>query len=95
MTDDYIGEKFALNLAEDGRILSSTYERFAGLDGVLVDSLPEGDILDYIYNPDGTYTYDPIPKVIVDESSTAQADTDAMLVDHEYRLTLLELGLTE
>lgn len=24
-----------------------------------------------------------------------QADIDAMLIDHEYRLTLLELGLTE
>ncbi len=30
----------------------------------------------------------------VDEP-TAQDDTDAMLVDHEYRLTLLELGVTE
>ena len=28
-------------------------------------------------------------------SPTAQEDVDAMLVDHEYRLTLLELGLTE
>lgn len=26
---------------------------------------------------------------------TAHDDTDAMMVDHEYRLTLLELGLTE
>ena len=26
---------------------------------------------------------------------TAQDDTDAMLVDHEYRLTMLELGLGE
>ena len=26
---------------------------------------------------------------------TAQEDTDAMMVDHEYRLTLLELGMTE
>lgn len=26
---------------------------------------------------------------------TAQDDTDALLVDHEYRLALLELGLTE
>ena len=26
---------------------------------------------------------------------TAQEDTDALLVDQEYRLTLLELGLTE
>ncbi len=25
----------------------------------------------------------------------AQDDTDAMLIDHEYRLTLLELGVTE
>lgn len=26
---------------------------------------------------------------------TAQDDTDSMLIDHEYRITLLELGLTE
>lgn len=26
---------------------------------------------------------------------TAQDDTDAILIDHEYRLTLLELGLVE
>lgn len=26
---------------------------------------------------------------------SAQDDTDAMLIDHEYRLTLLELGITE
>lgn len=26
---------------------------------------------------------------------TAQDDTDAMLIDHEYRLTLLELGVAE
>ena len=28
-------------------------------------------------------------------SPTPQADTDAILIDHEYRLTLLELGITE
>lgn len=35
---------------------------------------------------------------VLDESgrtTTAQDDTDAMMVDHEYRLTMLELGLTE
>lgn len=31
---------------------------------------------------------------MVDEP-TAQDDTDAMLVDHEYRITLLELGVTD
>ena len=30
-----------------------------------------------------------------DPEPTAQDDMDAMLVDHEYRLTLLELGVTE
>ena len=34
----------------------------------------------------------PEPEVIVPEP-TAQDDTDAILVDHEYRLTLLELGV--
>lgn len=29
------------------------------------------------------------------EAEDPQADTDAMLIDHEYRLTLLELGITE
>ena len=32
---------------------------------------------------------EPIPE------PTAQDDTDAMMVDHEYRLTLMELGVTE
>lgn len=31
----------------------------------------------------------------VSNLQTAQEDTDALLVDQEYRLTLLELGLTE
>ena len=32
---------------------------------------------------------------IMQEQETAQEDADAMTVDHEYRLTLLELGVTE
>lgn len=37
-----------------------------------------------------------LPEVIEEEPEpTAQEDTDAMMVDHEYRLTLLELGLFE
>lgn len=30
-----------------------------------------------------------------EQTRTAQDDTDAMMVDHEYRLTLLELGIYE
>ena len=37
----------------------------------------------------------PEPEPEPEPEPTAQDDNDAMLVDHEYRLTLLELGLTE
>ena len=44
-----------------------------------------------------TLTNEPEPEPVepVDPEPTAQDDTDAMLIDHELRLTLLELGLTE
>ena len=32
-------------------------------------------------------------EVLSEPAPSAQDDTDAMLVDHEYRLTLLELGV--
>lgn len=37
----------------------------------------------------------PEPEPEPEKQPTAQEDIDAMLVDHEYRLTLLELGLFE
>lgn len=85
---------YALNLADDGHILSVTYPKFASEDMVLVEALPEGNIPDYIYK-DGEFIYDPIPEEEVVEIPTPQADTDAMMVDHEYRLTMLELGIFE
>ena len=53
--------RYALNLAEDGRILSATYEKYAPADAVLVDTLPDGNIADYLY-VDGAYVYDPLPE---------------------------------
>ena len=35
-----------------------------------------------------------LPETVADLQA-AQSDTDAMVVDHEYRMTMLELGLTE
>ena len=52
---------FALNLAEDGRILSATYQQFAQINAVIVEELPNGNISDYRY-VDGKYIYDPIPE---------------------------------
>lgn len=59
--------KYALNLSEDGRILSATYENYAPADAVLVNALPTGeteaekDISNWLY-VDGAYVYDPLPE---------------------------------
>jgi hypothetical protein len=55
--------KYALNLAEDKRILSACVVLpDANYDGMpIVKKLPEGNISDYRYI-DGKYVYDPLPK---------------------------------
>lgn len=55
--------KYALNLAEDGRILSATFEEYADANGVVVDTLPEGNLSDYKYI-NKEYIYNPLPAVI-------------------------------
>lgn len=64
---------YALNLAEDGRILSATYPQYAPEGAVIVDSLPEGDIHEYRY-VDGSFVHDPLPK-------PEQAETEATADD--------------
>ena len=55
--------KFVLNLNDENRILSATYEEFIDAypeaSRTVVDSLPEGNIVNYMY-VDGEYVYDPI-----------------------------------
>ena len=62
---------YALNLAEDGRILSATYPQYAHEDAVVVDALPEGDITDYLYM-DGQYVYAPLPEPELPEPAPAK-----------------------
>lgn len=78
--------KYALNLAEDGRILSATYEEYAFEGNVLVDELPEGNIADFLY-VDGKYIHDSLPEPEVDEQPSqldlieAQITYTAMMTD--------------
>ena len=51
---------YALNLDNDGRILSVTYEQYASPGMPIVDSIPEGDVSDWLF-VDGQYVYDPVP----------------------------------
>ena len=59
---------YALNLAEDNRILSVTYDEYAPQEQPRVDNLPDGDVSDYKYL-DGEYKYEPLPKEDVQEQS--------------------------
>lgn len=54
--------KYALNLSEDKRILSVTYEEFATKYMPLVDELPEGNVCDYLYI-NNEYIFNPLPVV--------------------------------
>lgn len=67
--------KYALNLAEDGRILSATYPQYAPADAILVEVLPEGDVSNYLYI-DGKLIYDPLPEP---EQPETEATTDDVL----------------
>ena len=80
-------EKYALNLAEDGRILYATFEKYAPDGSVLVDELPDGNLSDYLWQ-DGTFVYDPLPEPdpVPEEPSQldrveAQATYTAMITD--------------
>lgn len=66
---------FALNLAEDGRVLAVTYEEYATEEMPLVDSIPEGNVSDYRY-VDGKFVSDPLPKP---EQPEDEATTDDVL----------------
>lgn len=85
---------YALNLSEDNRILSActplpnakdekgnpTVElvdgKYNGM--VVVESLPDGDVSDYLYI-DGEYVYDPLPEPEEPEPSTGdEVTTDDM-----------------
>lgn len=82
--------RYALNLADNGRILSATYEEYAVEGMPIVNELPEGDISEYLY-VDGQYIHDPLPEPEVDEQPSqldlieAQITYTAMMTD-----TLLE-----
>ena len=51
---------YALNLSEDNRILSATLEQFAAPGQPIVETLPAGNIGDWLY-VNGEYVYDPLP----------------------------------
>ena len=86
--------KYAINIAEDGRILSACVM----LEGIsyenmpCVDFLPDGNIYEYRYI-NGEYLYNPLPMDDTINEPSEIEDLSSLVVDQEYRITLLELGI--
>lgn len=65
-------------------------------NGVLVNRIVSSETFCQKYCADNGYTYELEPKLNYPIGAPAeQDDLAALLVDHEYRLMLLELGLTD
>lgn len=90
-------KQFALNLADDGRILSATYEQYAPDDDVLMDRLPTGETEreKNIHNwrcQNGEYVYDPLPEP---EPTEPQSTNEERIAELEEALEMLLSGVTE
>ena len=66
--------KYALNLAQDGRVLCATYPKYAPETAVQVEELPDGNLYEYVYR-DGACVHEPLPK----PEKTAEPTSDDVL----------------
>lgn len=85
--------KYALNLAEDNRILSAwVVLPNGGYDNMpIVDELPEGNITDYLY-VEGEYVHDPLPE----PEPETPAPSDSERIDElEQQMTALMGGVAD
>ena len=84
---------YALNLAEDNRILSACNILPNGnyTDMPIVTTLPVGNIYDYLYI-NGEYVYNPLPQP---EEPEPEATVEERVTELEAAFTLLLEGATE
>lgn len=76
--------KYALNIADDKRILSATFEEYASEGMPIVETLPEGDIADYkLVNE--KYVYEPVtvPSPTIEEQI---AELKVKLAESDYKV---------
>ena len=81
---------YALNLADDGRILSVTLDRFAPPEQPRVETLPDGDVTDYLYM-NKTFVYDPL--LTPDHPDPNRPATEDRVTALEEALTAIEEGI--
>jgi len=84
---------YALNLSEDGRILSACEILPNGCyDGMpVVETLPDGNVYEHLY-VDGEYIHDPLPKTEPEEPALTSEERIAAL-EEELAATKILLGV--
>lgn len=82
---------YALNLGENGRVLSATLPKYAQPGAVTVVTLPDGDISDYRYM-DGGFVYDPLPE---EEITTEPTQLDRVEAQVMYTALMTDTLLEE
>lgn len=82
--------RYALNLAEDGRVLSVTYAKYAPADAVTVEELPNGDLYEHRYMG-GEFIHDPLPEPVQPEPETENTAEEQLA----NLAAAIERGLTE
>lgn len=84
---------YALNIdTETNRILSATYSQYAPPTQPRVDTLPEGNITDYLY-VDGEYVYDPLPEP--EPQPLAPTDPERLRADIDFIAMMEDIPLDE
>lgn len=79
---------YALNIDPDsGRVLSATFPQYAPDTAPQVETLPEGDISNYIYN-DGELVYSPPPAEYPRTAEDVEAGRIFNIGDDYYRATM-------
>ena len=83
--------KYALNLAEDNRILSACKVLSNGnYDSMpIVDTLPEGNLPDYQYI-DGEFVYNPLPKEEPVIPNTPTLEDRVSALENTVNITVVE-----
>lgn len=81
---------YALNLADDGRILSVTYSKYAPEDAPRVEALPDGDVYEYRF-VNGDFIHDPVPA----PEQPEEPSLEEQVAELREALELLLSGVTE
>ncbi len=87
--------RYALNLKEDNRILSVTFNEYAPTEQPRVDTLPDGDITDYLYHADtNSFEHKPLPKPEPPQPPET-GDAAAEIAHLKERINKLEHNMTK